>query len=409
MWAKLKDSPQWTRNLLWQIPLLGVVLLLGSQVQKMFDNSIDKMMPEAASFTSTHNQKPSGYSALMELAQRVGMRTQQWGLPYRDLSKEHGSLVLVSPSHPLKDFEIDQLLRWVESGNNLIYLDQFKYGNGEHLLEKLGVKLEVLRDAADDDIVIDKVPALAESAHVKRLVLSSDTRLKGGKIIAEDKDGAFLLQLPEGKGRVLLGTTPNMCANRRIADTGQWGNFQFMVNWLKASGGDVIFDERVHGYAVSQSLFHAIAETPVGLFCAQLCLLFFVALLSLNQRFGRMHVVHEARKIASSEFIDGMARTYLKARAYDAAFQILYISFRHRLCKAVSLPPDEPAESLALAWSSSAPVNNHDALNFLKKADALAGRQKIAVEELVEAVTECDRLYQISKSSIALKTRRIGG
>ncbi len=409
MWAKLQDSPKWVRNLFWQIPLLSVVLLLGGHVQQLFDNSIDKMMPEAASFTSTHNQKPSGYSALMELAQRVGMRTQQWGMPYRDLKKEHGTLVLVSPSHPLKDFEIDQLLRWVEAGNNLIYLDQFKYGNGEHLLEKLGVKLEVLQDAGDDDIVIDKVPAVDESAHVKRLVLSSDTRLKGGKAIADDKDGAFLLQLNEGKGRVLLGTTPNLCANRRMADTGQWGNFQFMVNWLKANGGDVIFDERVHGYALSQSLFAAIAETPLGLVCVQLCLIFFVALLSLNQRFGRMHVVRESRKIASSEFIDGMARTYLKARAYDAAFQILYISFRHRLCKAVSLPPDEAAESLAHAWSSSAPVSHDDALNFLKKADALAGRQKIAEEELVEAITQCDRLYQTSRSSIALQTRRIGG
>ncbi|MBX9569441.1 MAG: DUF4350 domain-containing protein [Candidatus Obscuribacterales bacterium] len=409
MWAKLQEAPKWTRNLLWQIPLLAAVLLLGGKVQELFDNSLDKMMPEAVSFTSTHNQKPSGYSALLELTQRVGMKSTQWMAPYRDLQKEHGTLVIVSPSHPLKEFEIDQLVTWVQKGNKLVYLDQFKYGNGEHLLGKLGVNVTQLRDADDTDIVVDKLPSFDEMAHVKRLVLSSDARLKGGKPIADDKRGAFLVQLTEGKGRVLVGTTPNFCSNRRISDTGQWGNFQFMLNWLRANGDNVLFDERVHGYSTSQSLLSVVAKTPLGMFCAQLSLIFLIALFSLNQRFGRLHVVHQARKIASSEFIDGMARTYLKARAYEAAFQILYISFRHRLCKAVSLPPDEPAESLARAWSSSAPVSNEEALNFLKNADGLAGRQKIEMEELVETMVECDRLYQTSKSSIALQTRRIGG
>lgn len=409
MWAEMQKAPKWTRALYWQIPLLALVLLLGGKVQELFDSSIDKMMPEAASFTSTHNNKPSGYKAMLDLVQRVGLRSEQWSSPYRDLDKKKGTLVVVSPSHPLRDFEVDQIINWVEKGNNLVYLDQFKYGSGGHMLGKLGLSTTILRDAEENDFVFDKIPNFGEFSHVKQLVMSSDSRLKGGRIVADDNRGAYLVQLTEGKGRVLIGTAPNFCSNRRIAHKGQWGNFQFMLNWLKQNGDEVLFDERVHGYSTTQNLFKVVSATPLGMFTAQLALIFVVALLSLNQRFGRLHVHSQARKIASSEFIDGMARTYVKARAYEAALQILYNSFRHRLCKAVSLPPDEPAESLALAWSNSAPVSSEDALNFLKKADGLASRQKISVEELEETVTECDRLYRTSKSSIALQTRRIGG
>ena len=409
MLSRLKQAPPWTRKLLWQLPLLGIVLLLGGHVQELFDNSFSKIVPEAASFTSTHNHKPSGYSALFELTQRIAIPTVQWSSPYRELKKERGTLVIISPSHPLKDTEIDQIVNWVDDGNRLVYIDEFRYGNGEHLLEKLGLTVSFMRGADQDDIVVDSLPEIDEFAHVKRLVFSNDTRLKGGKVLASDKRGAFLVQITEGPGRVLIGTAPNFCANRRIANTGEWGNFQFLLNWFKANGGSVLFDERVHGFSTSDSIFRAIAETPLGLVCAQLGLIFILALISLNQRFGRLHVMQQSRRIASSEFIEGMARTYLKARANEAAFQILYISFRHRLCKAVSAPPDEPPESLARAWANSAPVSHDDALNFLTKADGLVSKQKISTTELVETMTECDRLYQSSKSSIALQTRRIGG
>ena len=397
----------WKGRLFWQLPLLAIVLFAASSVQEKMDAQIDKMIPETVSFTSTNNKKASGYSALYELSERIGLKSKRWDAPYRDLEKENGVLFIVSPSQPLKDVEIDQILSWVQSGNTLIYMDYCMYGSGEHLLSKLGLRIKLAK--ATDDLVLTDLPAAAESAHVKRLVLASETRIYGGDALLKDKQGAFMSQVGIGKGRCFIATLPNFCANRRISNTADWGNFQFILNLLKSSNGVVLFDERVHGFSSSQNVFVRLAHTPIGLAVLQLSLIFLVAFMSLNQRFGRIQLIHERRKIASSEFIDGMALTYAKARAFEAALHILYGSFRQRLCKALSLDSDEKSEALSAAWSQTGTVKSEDAANFVRSADRLLAQEKITEEDLISTMVECDRLHESSKSTLALQTRRRGG
>lgn len=401
-----KSGKKWLKRLIWQLPLLAVVLYFGSLVQTKLDERMDNVIPETVAFCSTKNKKPSGYSALYELFQKVKLEPKQWIEPYRELTQQRGILLVVSPSYPLREFECDQILSWVAAGNQLVYLDYCMYGAGSRLLERLNLDARVAK--AGSDVLTAALPAIPEMANVKRLALSSETRLKGGTVLVQDGQGALLVEAKYGKGRCLVGTLPSFCANRRISDTANWGNFQFMLNWVRSSDGSVLFDERVHGFTASQNVFVHLSRQPLGLMVAQLVLIFVIALASLNQRFGRLHVHHEKRKIASSEFIDGMARTYSKAHAYEAALHILYGSFRQRLCKALSLAPSENAELVAQTWAQSAPVKVDEARAFLREADNLAQQSKIKEEDLVKTMNECDRLYEQSKSSLAVHIRRIG-
>lgn len=398
----------WRRHLWWQLILLAFIGVLAYNVSNSFDEEMSKLMPETVSNCSTRNVQASGYKAFFEVAEKAGLNCQRYEKSYRDLDKEHGVLLVVGPNFPMMNYEVDRVLDWVEKGNNLAYLDYCMYGAGQHLLSRLG--LSVSNSGSFVDWEAKELPAISEMAHVSKLVLSSETRLSGGKPILKDANGALIVQVRHGKGRCLIATLPSLCSNRRIADKECWGNFQFLLNWLQSCKGKILFDEKVHGYNATQSFFIYIARSPAGLLCAQILLIFLVALFSLNQRFGPAKLITVKRKIASSEYIDGMALTYRKARAYDAAFSILYSSFRNRLCKALSLSGSDKIEDIAASWSHSTKLSAEETLSFLNNADRLQSERNATAEELLESIKECDRLYEESKPYLAVQPgRRLGG
>lgn len=401
-------ASNWRRHIWWQLLLLGVVGTIGYHVSKNYDDDIDKLMPETVVNCSTHNAQGSGYKALLEVAQKSGLSCRQFEKPYRELRKESGVLVIVAPNYAMTSHEIDQVLNWVAEGNELIYLDYCLYGSGRTLLDKLG--LNTLYVGSIEDWVAKHLPDHNLLQHVDQLVLSSDTRIKGGNQLLSDKHGALMVELEHGKGDCLIASVPSLCANRRISKKSNWGNFQFMLNCMSKSGKTILFDERVHGYTSSQNVYTYLARGPAGLISAQLFLIFLIALLSLNQRFGQARSIRVQRKIASAEFINGMALTYQKAKAFDAAWAILYGSFHTRLCKALSLPPNETPENIAGAWSQATSLNLSETTNFLKASDQLQKSHINSEEQLVENIKECDHLYELSKDHLSVQPgRRLGG
>jgi hypothetical protein len=142
----------------------------------------------------------------------------------------------------------------------------------------------------------------------------------------------------------------------------------------------------------------------------QLIAIFVVALLSLNQRFGIPLLRFTKRKIANREFIEGMALTYRKARAFDAAWSILYGSFHTRLCKALALSPGEKSELVAEAWAQAAPIDAAQALNLLKSAENFEKNSIGSEEALLANMKECDQLYEKTKPYLSVhRARRLGG
>lgn len=401
-------NKDWVKQLVWQIPLLAIFCFLAGNLSGSLNHEFEKFMPETIVNCSSHNDRSSGYKAFFEAAQKAGMNCQQFAGAYRDLSSEKGALLVVAPNYFMKAYDIELVLDWVAKGNKLVYLDYCSFGAAKNLLDKLGITVRA--NAPVEDLLLLDLPKSDETQHVSRLILSTESRLKGGTALVEDKHGAFLIKMRHGKGTCIISTLPNLCSNRRVCDTKNWGNFQLLYNCVQTPSGKILFDERVHGYNNAQNAFIYLLRGPAGLICLHLLIIFFILLASLNQRFGPARLILSKRKIASSEYIDGMAHTYMKARANDTALAILFGSFRTRLCKALSLAPSESAQTIAGHWSESTQLSNKETLDFLENAERLQNSRATNEEELLNVMKECDRLYEASRPHLSVQPgRRLGG
>lgn len=405
---QVPTAKNWTKHLWWQLLLFAAVTFACSNSSEQLDEGLNSYVPETVVNCSTYNKQSSGYKAFYELANRCGFKTIRFETGYRELKKQKGVMIVAAPNNLMSEFDLDRVLKWVEQGNNLVFLDYCLYGNGAQIAQKLGVK--AVSTKVLENWVCNKIPDSSEMQHVHRLVFSSETRLKGGNEIIKEDNSALITEVKRGDGHCLLITSPGFCSNRRISDQSNWGNFQFLLNWCQSHGGTIIFDERVHGHSVSQSVFVHIMKGPWAPVILQIILIFMLALLSLNQRFGVPVIQLVKRKIASREFIEGMSLTYRKARAYDAAWSILFGSFRTRLCRALALPPHEKPEVLAQAWAQAAHIDEKQALHLLKSAEGFEKTSIRSEEELLANIKECDLLYEKSKSYLSVqRARRLGG
>ena len=399
----------WAFHLLWQIPLLAIFCFLSSNLNSNLSQQFSSFMPETVVNCSTLNPQASGYRALYELAQRSGLSCERFDKSYRELGAYRGALLVVAPNYLMHGYDVDRILSWVARGNKLIYLDYCLFGSARPLLSQLGVSSNY--DLPLENWTPKKLPELAELEHVNQLVLNAESRLQGGTVMLEDEKGkALMVRVNHGKGTCIIAVLPGLCANRKISDNRNWGNFQFLINLLQNPAGRVIFDERVHGYSNAQNAFIYLARGPAGLIVLQMLIIFFIAAFSLNQRFGPLKLVQAKRRIAATEYVDGMAHTYLKAKANDTALAILFGSFRNRLCKALSLAPSEPAEKIAEQWAHSTPLKYEELLQFLLKAEKLENSRATNEDELLNVMKDCDRLYEASKPYLAVQPgRRLGG
>lgn len=391
-------EPRATPHHIWWQLLTLVIVSTGAVLAGMsFDQQLQKYLPEPKTLASVFNKKPSGLSGIMEIAQSTGLICKQWLLPYRQLASINGMLVIVAPSESLAEFETEQILNWVKKGNDLVYLDHFAFKFTRRLLQKIDV------DAKEGEELIDRhLPVnanLPEFAHVKELMVSADTRLVGGQPVLTDKSGTLLTEVSYGRGRILIGTVPSLVSNRRLADTSDWQNFQFLINWLRTTHGAVYFDERCHGFYQTGNVFVFLARSAVGVTFLQIMLILAVAVASAAQRFGKQEALDDKRKISSMEFILGLANTYRRARANTAALEIIGQTFRNRLCKALGVSPHESDSTVVQAFKASsfatAPHSDMVVKYFEDYEQALL-RKHISDEQLKTLIWTCDKITEQS-------------
>lgn len=440
------ESAKWIKMLCWQLPLLAGLAFSFGMASENLNEQVDRFIPETMTNCSTYNKKASGYRAFFELAQKVGLNCGRFEKSYRELEaldkpaagsdadsaegsrglksslntnnskNSKGSkgsvLLIIAPQFLIQSHEYDQILSWVKKGNSLVYMDYFGLGASSYLLNKLNLRARA--DSSLEDKALDVVKSELMS-NVEKIVVTTDSRISGTKniILSSEKDKVLnqgiIVELALGKGRCLICCAPSLCANRRIAEESNKGNFQFLINWLKSCQAKVLFDEKVHGHLQSQIYYFYLARGPAGAIVVQLFAIFLVALVSCNQRFGRAKQLENKRKISASEHIEGMARTLKKARAQPVAFAIIYGSIMHKILRALSIPPSGKNEELAKAWSQAANLSYDELLAFLQKAESSQGRSTMSDEEMLALVKEMDRLFDKSKTYLPLSgTRRLG-
>lgn len=381
---------QHSNRLWWQIAVLLLVSAAAVYVGISFDEQKEKFWPETRVLVSTFNRKPSGLSGLKDIAARAGLGITAWQLPYRQLQNKSGMLVIIYPSESLSEAEVEQILSWVEKGNDLVYLDHFAYKLTRKMLDKLNIKTEEGKEI--DDAQISVKSSRPEFSHVKELTLSAERRLVGGEPLVSDKSGTLFTLVEHGKGRILLGTTPNIVCNRMLANRENWPNFQFIINWIRTARGSILFDERCHGFSSAQNVFHFLLRGPAGLVFFQAIAMLAVAVLSSANRFGTARRVDVKRKISNLEFIYGLSNAFRRARANTAALEIIGQSFRNRLAKTLGISPHENDQTLQEAWKQASIADEQTLARFLADYNAALSKKHVSEAELKTLVGTCDKI-----------------
>lgn len=400
----------------WQLSVLILISAITVYVGSAFDEQIQNYLPEQRVLSSIFNKKPSGLSGLSEVLKKVGLTAHPWLMPYRNLRNAHGMLVIIAPSTSPAEFEAEQILKWVHAGNDLIYLDHFSFKMTRRLLEKINLDIADGKDLHDERVPVDARKELF--AHVPTLTLTSDTNITGGEPLVSVNDKAIFSELKYGKGRILVGTAPTLCANRRLSERNNWANFQFLVNWMSTASGDIMFDERCHGFSESGNVFVVLGKSPWGAVFLQAMLILGVGIYSSSKRFGATAVVNDARKISNLEFINGLSNAYRRAKAHGAICEITGHTLRNRLCKLLSISPHEQTSKVIESWQSFAEVNATQAANlkdlvpkFLTELDSACQRENLSDAEFKSMIASCDKITEQLNNQFVKNTslKRLGG
>jgi hypothetical protein len=375
----------------WQLFALLFVSGLSVYSGIAFDEQKDKFWPETEILISVFNKKPSGLSGMHEIAARTGLKSIVWQLPYRNLSETKGMLVILQPTKSLSELDTKQILDWVDKGNDLVYFDHFSYKLTRRLIDTLKI------DTKDGEEFVDKKLSVQQSAapafaHVSSLQLSAERRISGGQPLLKDASGTLITIVKHGKGRILLGTVPSICSNRRLSNPEAWSNFQFFANWLSSAHGVVIFDEWCHGFSSATNVFHYLLRGPTGLVFWQLMLILLLAALSSAQRFGAVRQVAVTRKISNLEFIYGLSNAFRRARANTAVLEILGQSFKHRLCKALGISPHETTENIVTAWQQSKQAEKENMQELMANYERALSKKHLSDSDLRTLVGTCDKI-----------------
>jgi hypothetical protein len=404
--AGMSRSDWW--RMWWQFVALCVVATAIASVSKDFSAKVDSVLPEATINASTFNKRQTGYSGFLELLQKAGIKAGVWELPYRDLLVQKGTLIIIAPIYPASPFEIDQLLKWVKQGNNLVYLDHFGFGAGRKFLlaldldtagETSQIRNETLR-------LTDGDASKSVADHVNQVFVTANQRLSGADapLLSDDK-GTFLSEASCGDGKCLVGTVPTLASNFRFSEKPQWDNLQLLLNWIRSAGGGgkVWFDERAHGYSSAANLLLVVSRGPSGLIILQLLIIFLVALLSLGQRFCAKRQVPVVRRISNLEYIEGLANTYQRARAYDMAYHIMFVQLRNKLCRALGISPEDDLTDLATPWAEAVGERPETCAAFLKDSHEASENRHLTIEEFKKLMAQCDSLTVRSAELIGMR------
>jgi len=145
-----------------------VAVLLGSVIIALLAGAaISVPLVTSSAPYSMYNNGPRGYSALASMASRI-----VWGPGLSGVS-DKDYVLLVAATKPLGNESLKNLVEWVETGGELIVLDEHGYAN--RLFDELGLGLRV-RDVAVYDVLsndgsrLDPVAVVRVSGEAIRVV-----------------------------------------------------------------------------------------------------------------------------------------------------------------------------------------------------------------------------------------------
>jgi hypothetical protein len=336
--------------------LIALVVLLAFWNRAPRRSTGDSWLP------SSFNPVGAGDMAFYQTLRDLDWPVERWREPLSRLSDDGAGNVLIITRSPagaratFSEQEIALLDKWVAQGNTLVLLGALgEWDDTRELLRQLGfvvgeskgenpfgILLHPLEPATDTTI---SLPPVADSGQAGTLVLPPSPPLPpglppGAKVLRRDDAGqAFLVEFPEGAGKVVCGASANLLDNSFLP---RGDNLAIVLGLLAPDGKvprHVFFEESHHGFSTIFALARLL-EHPGVRFGGMLAVLGLLAFVSgALIRFGPVVPWGRASGRSTLEFVDSIADLYRRADLRNDTIEYLFHETHQRVLGRLNLPP----------------------------------------------------------------------
>ncbi|HZY95618.1 MAG TPA: DUF4350 domain-containing protein [Candidatus Cybelea sp.] len=261
---------------------------------------------------STYDTGPNGYRALYEVLRTTGLPMQRFERVLGVLDPSIRTLVVTGyendPSaKPLDEHDAETLHRFVLNGGRLVAIDA-EFAGPQDIAPGVGTTLQTRGGTA--------AIALARNAFtegVARVRGAIDWTFpfkepRGVPLLANDR-GMVAVWYRFGRGEVIAIAAPALFGNAQLRNA---DNLRFAYNAIAGHGG-VAFDEYVHGYNESLSMWGAL-PAPVHAAVWIVVALVAIALIGANVPFAPPYLPEARDERDSSDYITALAELMRRSR-----------------------------------------------------------------------------------------------
>ncbi len=327
--------------------LLGVALLL-------------MLLAPSTKAGSSYDQSPWGsqafYHYLQGLAEtQPGLEVQRWQRDYKNLTGKNQVLFKIGDQRQLQTqgFSSDTL-DWIEAGNTLILLTWD--GN----IKSPDPSVQIPTPVGPVQVDTRRREEVKPGTHPSDF--GETARLLG------DVDGAVLWSVKTEQGKIIYGVYPWFVAN--AYDHPKFENFAYFAELAQAAGGQIWFDEWLHGYRVKDptdlpadvsysGVLDYLRRTPWLLVLLQAIVFGVIMLWGKNHRLGALIRERPPTQANSEQYIQALASVLQKAQHQDFVQAQLSQRLRQELAEKLGLrgawvghDVSFSDQELAQAWSA---------------------------------------------------------
>ncbi len=403
--------------------LLFMVILMSLFVKYRNFSALDALIPEETPNPSIYNTKLSGLSEFYKALNEINVKPKIWTQSLTDINKIDGLLIFYGNKNKLDATELIVLINWIKNGNVLIWFDDFSnadlyrifYKNFNLKVRNSLVKYKVNFNCPDNLPLLNKftnidnhfVTFKLKDSDIKTFnsILSTDAWKHVKNISLETYSlfyernrinsqfqsfiWDFIRVYKINQGGLILINDSSFINNTTLIDNRCFDNFQFILNIIKQINKPVYFYELNQNTTYnSNSVYSYLIKGNNKLITIQLFFLFFIIMLSLMQRFGKIRPIANQRILSQTEYMENMA-LFLQSKklnfyAYETILKAFLISLRNHF----QLKYDISLNEILL---DSNIQKNKELIALLNNLNSINEATQLSSTELITIVNKIDQ------------------
>ena len=321
-----------------------VILLVLAFAQSARDVEVPVSSP------SSYDTGRYGYRALYELLKREHLEPRRFTRDHHFLKDETGTLVvaqsafdaLAAQKAGIARNDVLAIKGWVQRGGHAVVLAP-PYGNELDTL--LGIPasrpMRKRQTAAYPFAAMPQTRGVRSVSGAYAQDFAWEAAPKAVPLLATHS-GIVGMRYRLGNGTVTVFTDPFIFSNEHLAQT---GNARFAVQLLSAHPGGIAFDETIHGFGVTQSLWEALPWTVQwGVVLLGTALILGIA--GNVVRFAPALKLERVDERDSSAYITSMANLFMHARAKEKTLRDVALSALRTVRRNLGIAERTPVKAL---------------------------------------------------------------